>query len=515
MKKGGNSTGKARVDIPALNIPALAFVPPHSDFPEMTIANTTSPTCRTISSPAADVGTPRVGNYQIVRNLSSGCSGDIYEGVNVRTGGPVAIKVLTKTPKNYCAAALEADVSSKLNHKHCIRYIDKVENQKYVFLVMDYAENGDLFSFCFDRDDVTALSEQTALRFFVQVLLGLEHMHATGIVHSDIKLENIFLDGEVDVLLGDFGLSRYFNPFKKSVFQHGTVHYAAPETFVGDPVYGPEIDMWSAGVVLYCMLHGRFPFFGDTDTDLIVNICTAQPIIDQKISGPVRNLIRNLLKKSPLSRFSMEQVRDHPAVRELFAEGESACSQSSETEEDMVLHVRQAARRRSSNMGQQDYYAYPRERSVSSPPISPRHHLSPRLPTPMLSSPRSPRTSCSPTATSTAPICSSPLASPKASPRLGGRLLVSASPSRAGTLPKDWAASPVLVRSNPRGPRSTSLRRRSMAANMSKHPALATKQGSLETAVVSPAATVCTGGEAGKAEGELSNSLPKRSSGFF
>ena len=256
---------------------------------------------------------------------------------------------------------------------------------------MDYAENGDLFSFCFDRDDVTALSEQTALRFFVQVLLGLQHMHSTGIVHSDIKLENIFLDGEVDVLLGDFGLSRYFNPFKKSVFQHGTIHYAAPETFVGDPVFGPEIDMWSAGVVLYCMLHGRFPFFGDSDTDLIVNICTAQPIIDDKISGPVRNLIRNLLKKSPTSRYSMDMVREHPAVRELFVEGESACSLSSEADEDTVFIMRQATRRRSSNLSQD--YAYPRERSVSSPPISPRHHLSPRLPTPVLSSPRSPRIS--------------------------------------------------------------------------------------------------------------------------
>lgn len=509
MKKGSGGV-KAKVEIPALNIPALAFVPPHSDFPEMTIANTTSPTCRTISSPAADVGTPRVGNYQIVRNLSSGCSGDIYEGVNVGTGAPVAIKVLTKTPKNYCAAALEADVSSKLNHKHCIRYIDKVENQKYVFLVMDYAENGDLFSFCFDRDDVTSLSEQTALRFFVQVLLGLEHMHATGIVHADIKLENIFLDGSVDVLLGDFGLSRYFNPFKRSVFQHGTVHYAAPETFVGDPVFGPEIDMWSAGVVLYCMLHGRFPFFGNNDTDLIVNICTAQPVIDAKISGPVRNLIRNLLKKSPLSRFTMEQVREHPVVRELFAEGESACSQSSGADEEIsVVHVRQAARRRSSNQGQ-DYYAFPRDRSVSSPPISPRHHLSPRLPTPVLSSPRSPRLSCSPVHPS-APMCSSPLASPRASPRHGGEgmLVATFSPSRSGTLPKDWAASPVLVRANPRGPRSTSLRRRSMALNMTKHPALATKQDSLETALMSAA------GEAVPTEGELPRSEPKRSSGFF
>ena len=88
-------------------------------------------------------------------------------------------------------------------------------------------------------------------------------------------------------------------------------------------------------------------------------------------------------------------------------------------------------------------------------------------------------------------------------------LVATSSPSRSGTLPKDWAASPVLVRANPRGPRSTSLRRRSMALNMTKHPALATKQDSLETALVSAA------GEAEPTEGELSRSEPKRSSGFF
>lgn len=157
------------------------------------------------------------------------------------------------------------------------------------------------------------LSESETRRIFLQVLLGIEYMHDIGIIHRDVKLENILFDSNRNMKLVDFGFSvgcRDAN--KKLKIFCGTPSYMPPEIVMRKEYLGRPVDIWSLGVLLFACLCGHFPFVAKTYPELYKKIAAADLKIPDYLSSAARDLIRRLLHPDPLKRLSPAKARKHP-----------------------------------------------------------------------------------------------------------------------------------------------------------------------------------------------------------
>jgi len=161
---------------------------------------------------------------------------------------------------------------------------------------------------------------------------------------SDLKPANVFLDHDNNVLIGDFGLSERFDPSCNAIeARPGTLHYSAPETFIGGVmVNGPELDVWSAGVVLYVMMRGRYPFWGKSDRETMTAISMHEPEWPSKHFPPdAVDLLKRMLRKSPYQRISIAAIKRHPFIRDEIAAQTKAIAASSALERKRQQMLRQ------------------------------------------------------------------------------------------------------------------------------------------------------------------------------
>jgi carbon catabolite-derepressing protein kinase len=134
-----------------------------------------------------------------------------------------------------------------------------ISNPTHIIIVLEYA-GGELFNYIVAHG---RMGEAQARRFFQQLMAGVEYSHRLGIVHRDLKPENVLLDDDLNVKIADFGLSSQIQDGDFLKTSCGSPNYAAPEVVRGGLYTGPEIDVWSCGVILYVMLCGRLPFEED------------------------------------------------------------------------------------------------------------------------------------------------------------------------------------------------------------------------------------------------------------
>ena len=126
-----------------------------------------------------------------------------------------------------------------------------------------YASGGELIEYIASRGN---LAEKEARKFFRQIISAIDHCHLANVVHRDLKLENLLLNSEKNILLSDFGLGRTFRDDLEEYMKTfcGTPNYAAVELISGIPYVGVKSDIWAMGVVLYLMVTGKPPFQGET-----------------------------------------------------------------------------------------------------------------------------------------------------------------------------------------------------------------------------------------------------------
>jgi len=156
------------------------------------------------------------------------------------------------------------------------------------------------------------MSESKARRFFQQIISGIEYSHRLKIVHRDLKPENVLLDNDLNVKIADFGLSNEISDGDFLTTSCGSPNYAAPEVIRGGVYAGPEIDVWSSGVILYVMLCGRLPFEDDDVQVLFSKISQGNFHMPNYLSQDARSLITSMLAVDPVKRITVPEITQHP-----------------------------------------------------------------------------------------------------------------------------------------------------------------------------------------------------------
>ncbi|OHT08703.1 CAMK family protein kinase [Tritrichomonas foetus] len=196
-----------------------------------------------------------IGQYNVLGTLGSGNSAKVKLGENRITHEKVAIKILKKAnlqsrPMLYAKLQREIALMSLFEHPHILRLYEVFESERHLHIVMEYAENRELFDLLVQCH---RLQEEEGLDLFRQIIYALEYLHSLGICHRDLKPENILLDANNNIKIADFGFARWMKSDVAST-SCGSPHYAAPEVIRAQPYSGRQADIWSAGVILYAML---------------------------------------------------------------------------------------------------------------------------------------------------------------------------------------------------------------------------------------------------------------------
>mmetsp|Transcript_3714 Transcript_3714/g.11463 ORF Transcript_3714/g.11463 Transcript_3714/m.11463 type:complete len:446 (-) Transcript_3714:590-1927(-) len=193
-------------------------------------------------------------------------------------------------------------------HPHIIRLYEIIYTPTDIYMVMEYVPGGELFDFIVSNG---RLSEPRARTMFQQLISGVEYCHQHAVVHRDLKPENLLLDSEQQLRIADFGLSNVMKDgdfFKTSC---GSPNYAAPEVISGKLYAGPEVDVWSCGVILYALLCGSLPFDDENIPNLFKKIKGGIFTLPGHMSDEIKDLISRMLVVDPLQRITIPEIRRH------------------------------------------------------------------------------------------------------------------------------------------------------------------------------------------------------------
>ena len=198
----------------------------------------------------------KIGKYQVLKNLGEGTQGKVKLCLDTETGEKVAIKIIKKslfdTKKDFKRKIMrEIALMRFLDHPHLIKLKEVFESTNHLYMILEYAENGELYDYLVARG---LLKPDTAMKFFRQIIYAIEFLHQNSICHRDLKPENILLDANDNVKIADFGFARWIENSMSAVTSCGSPHYAAPEVIRGNPYDGRKADIWSCGVILYALI---------------------------------------------------------------------------------------------------------------------------------------------------------------------------------------------------------------------------------------------------------------------
>lgn len=306
----------------------------------------------------------RVGNYLVgSRKLGEGSFAKVREGLHVLTGEKVAIKVIDKKrarKDTYVTKNLrrEGQIQQMIRHPNIAQLLDILETENSYYLVLELCPGGSLMHRIHEQQ---RLEEPEARRYIRQLVSAVEHLHRAGVVHRDLKIENLLLDEDNNIKLIDFGLSNcagilgHSDPFST---QCGSPAYAAPE-LLARKKYGPKIDVWSIGVNLYAMLTGTLPFTVEpfslralhqkmVDKDM-------NPLPAQLSTGAI-TFLRSLLEPDPVKRPNIQQALANRWLNENYV-GRVPCSvpypnrtSPADLSPSVVLHMTEKLGYRSSDV---------------------------------------------------------------------------------------------------------------------------------------------------------------------
>ncbi|KAK3744584.1 hypothetical protein QZH41_016102, partial [Actinostola sp. cb2023] len=253
----------------------------------------------------------RVGFYDIEKTIGKGNFSVVKLAKHRITKSKVAIKIIDKTQldeTNLKKVYREIQIMKLLQHPYIIKLYQVMETKSMLYLVTEYASNGEMFDYLAHHG---RLSEKEAKKKFIQILNAVEYCHKRHVVHRDLKAENLLLDQNMNIKIADFGFGNYYKPGNPLNTWCGSPPYAAPEVFEGKIYDGPQLDIWSLGVVLYVLVCGALPFDGATLQTLRDRVLEGKFRIPFFMSTECEHLIRHMLVKDPYQRYTIDQIKKH------------------------------------------------------------------------------------------------------------------------------------------------------------------------------------------------------------
>lgn len=254
----------------------------------------------------------RIGAYNIIKTLGEGSFGKVKLAVHRSTGQQVALKIISR--KNLISRDMQGRVEREieylqlLRHPHIIKLYTVIKTPTEIIMVLEYA-GGELFDYIVAHGK---MKEDKARRFFQQMLCAVEYCHRHKIAHRDLKPENLLLDEHLNVKIADFGLSNIMSDGNFLKTSCGSPNYAAPEVIGGKLYAGPEVDVWSCGVILYVLLVGRLPFDDEHIPSLFAKIGRGSYMVPTWMDPGAAALIKKMLQVNPVQRATIEEIRQDP-----------------------------------------------------------------------------------------------------------------------------------------------------------------------------------------------------------
>lgn len=249
--------------------------------------------------------------YELLETLGRGTYGKVKKAIERHSGREVAIKSIRKEKikdeQDMVHIRREIEIMSSLRHPHIISIYEVFENKDKIVIVMEYASKGELYDYISER---RRLTERETRHFFRQIVSAVHYCHKNGVVHRDLKLENVLLDENCNIKIADFGLSNLYHKDKLLQTFCGSPLYASPEIVNGRPYRGPEVDSWALGVLLYTLVYGSMPFDGGDHKNLIRQISNGE-YREPSQSSDARGLIRWMLMVNPERRATVEDIANH------------------------------------------------------------------------------------------------------------------------------------------------------------------------------------------------------------
>ncbi|KAL8718660.1 MAG: hypothetical protein Q9225_004226 [Loekoesia sp. 1 TL-2023] len=294
------------------------------------------------------------GGYILGKTLGEGEFGKVRLGWRRDGSVQVAVKLIRRealggNPSRLPKINREINILRELSHPNIVRLHEMAETDKYIGIVLEYASGGELFDYILLH---RYLKDNAARKLFAQLISGVGYLHKKGIVHRDLKLENLLLDRNKNIIITDFGFANTFNPqdqldeeieynltnrdfVKRRGLEQtqadgkrrgdlmqtscGSPCYAAPELVVTDSLYtGRKVDVWSCGVILYAMLAGYLPFDDDPanpegdNINLLYKYIVSTPLtFPEYVTPHARDLLRRILVPDPRKRADLFEVARH------------------------------------------------------------------------------------------------------------------------------------------------------------------------------------------------------------
>ncbi|XP_045138310.1 serine/threonine-protein kinase MARK2-like isoform X6 [Portunus trituberculatus] len=252
--------------------------------------------------------TEEIGKYRLLKTIGKGNFAKVKLAKHVPTGKEVAIKIIDKTqlnPGSLQKLFREVRIMKILDHPNIVKLFQVIETEKTLYLVMEYASGGEVFDYLVFHG---RMKEKEARAKFRQIVSAVQYCHQKKIIHRDLKAENLLLDSEMVIKIADFGFSNEFTPGNKLDTFCGSPPYAAPELFQGKKYDGPEVDVWSLGVILYTLVSGSLPFDGSNLKELRERVLRGKYRIPFYMSTDCENLLKKFLVLNPARRASLETI---------------------------------------------------------------------------------------------------------------------------------------------------------------------------------------------------------------
>jgi serine/threonine-protein kinase len=271
----------------------------------------------------------RIPGYRIQKKLGQGAMATVFLAQQLSLDRPVAVKVL---PKKFSDNAKfierfykEGRAAAKLNHPNIVGAFDVGQAGEHHYFVMEYVDGLTVY------DRVVKdkrIPEAEAVRIVTQVAKALQHAHARGFIHRDIKPKNIMINSQGVVKLADLGLARAMSDKEAAKAEagraYGTPYYISPEQIRGEIKIGPQADIYGLGATCYHMVTGRVPFEGKNPSAVmhmhLKNELKPPDHVNPKLSAAAAQVIEMMMAKNPAERY--QNVNDLLQDLELIAQGQ-------------------------------------------------------------------------------------------------------------------------------------------------------------------------------------------------